>query len=184
MVSGAGLIAAIFTDLVQAVRARGGSDEDIHRLVTPDGKHLMEKIADLIVTTGGITFSRDMRKEGWTLLEPGPKRVIKSVSDLELVGFLKSGEEYIDGEELIRRARQELNADLGQEDAEWLLAHQDQIPKEWRGYFLTFPGTVWQGSRGHRYIPDLYWSDGRWFLHFDWLGYDWSDRARLLRFRK
>src|SRR3989338_249854 len=49
IVSGAGLIAGIGTEIGKAVRERGGTDDDIHRLATPDGASLIGKFADLIV---------------------------------------------------------------------------------------------------------------------------------------
>ena len=48
IVSGAGLIAGIWTEIVKAVRERGGTDDDIHRLATPDGASLIGKVAQLI----------------------------------------------------------------------------------------------------------------------------------------
>jgi len=41
--------------------------------------------------------------------------------------FLKKGETSINGEEILRRARQELNANLGHQDAEWLLQQSVQL---------------------------------------------------------
>jgi hypothetical protein len=48
IVAGAGLVASIFTTLVKKVREKGGTDEDIHRLSTPDGESILEEIADII----------------------------------------------------------------------------------------------------------------------------------------
>ncbi len=124
-------------------------------------------------------FSRDMRKEGWTLIE-NVSRQITSITDPKLVPILKKGETSINGEEMVRRARAELNANLGQEDAEWLLEHQAEIPKEWRSYYLTFPGTVWQGEYGCRFVPCLRWGVAGWCLYFGWLGLDWLSGVRLL----
>lgn len=52
IVSGAGLAADVWTKLVKAVRERGGTDEDIHRLATDDGGTVIAKFADLIVEIG------------------------------------------------------------------------------------------------------------------------------------
>ncbi len=125
------------------------------------------------------TLSRDMRKEGWTLTEK-VSRKIASITDLKLVPILKKGETSINGEEMVRRARKELNANLGQEDAEWLLEHQSEIPKEWRSYYLTFPGTVWRDSFGRRRVTFLHWRGQRWYLDFRWLGHGWCSDDRLL----
>ena len=129
------------------------------------------------------TFLRDMRKEGWTLLENSPRRPI-SVTDLDLVPFLRNGESNIEGEEMLRRARTDLNANYGQEDAEFLLEHQAEIPVEFRKFYLVFPATVWRGSGGGRDVSYLYWDGGRWFLDFGWLGSVWRSGCRLVRPRK
>lgn len=129
------------------------------------------------------TFKRDMRREGWKLLENTSRR-LTSITDLEPVSFLKSGESHINGEEMVRRARIELDADYGQEDAEYLLEHQEEIPVELRDFYLVFTGTVWEDSNGYRCVPCLGWNGGRWYLYFYWLGVGWNDNDRLPRPRK
>ncbi len=126
----------------------------------------------------------DKTKDGWKLLEHTSRR-ITSATDLELVPFLKEREVSTNGEEMVRRARVELNANYGQEDVEWLLKHQDEIPAEFQKYYLVFTGTVWQDSDdGHRIVPCLNWSGGRWRLYFSWLGIGWRSDNRLVRLRK
>ncbi|OGZ43827.1 MAG: hypothetical protein A2719_02575 [Candidatus Ryanbacteria bacterium RIFCSPHIGHO2_01_FULL_45_22] len=126
--------------------------------------------------------NRDMRKEGWKLLEHIP-RSVASVGALELVSFLEEGEGFISGDETVRRARG-LNADYGQEDAEWLLEHQEEIPEEFRKFYLLFPRTVWQGSDGDRRVVCLGWRGRRWDLGFAWLDDGFDSGSRLLRSRK
>lgn len=127
------------------------------------------------------TFKRDMRKEGWMLLENVPCRLN---SIIEGVSFLKGSETSVNGEEMARRARVELDAHYGQEDAEWALENQDKIPAELRKFYLVFPGTIWQDSRGRRPVPGLNWYGDRWLLSFYWLGSVWLSRCRLVRPRK
>ncbi len=128
-------------------------------------------------------FARDMRKEGWKLLEDVP-RSITSIKDLELVPFLKDGESSILGEELVVRAREEFKINYGQHDAEWLLEHQDEIPEEFRKYYLVFTGTVWGDSGGDRYVACLTFYGKRWYLCFYGLAYDFLSYGRLPRPRK
>jgi len=125
-----------------------------------------------------------MSKEGWTLLEDveGPAEI--SAGNLELVPFLKEGERYIEGEELVRRARGELRANLGQRHAEYLLEHQEEIPEEFRKYYLAFPGTVWRDRDGVRYVACLYWRGRRWYPDFYWLARVFASRAGLVRPRE
>ncbi len=128
------------------------------------------------------TFRRDMRKEGWTLLENVPHRLASA--KIGAVSFLKGSESYINGEEMVIRARTEFGANYGQEDAEWLLEHQAEIPVDLQKYYLVFPGTVWQDSRGVRDVPYLDWNGDQWILNFNWLDDDFRSSGRLVRPRR
>lgn len=132
---------------------------------------------------GSVTdnFKRDRRKDGWTLLENQPRRLSSAIDGIT---FLKEGENVINGEEMVRRARMEFEANYGQEDAEWLLDNQGKIPIELRNFYLVFPATSWQDSGGYRLVPDLRWSGRRWILDFRWLRGGWDSDVRLVRPRK
>lgn len=130
------------------------------------------------VVTGN--FKYDKRKDGWTLLENQPRRIS---STIEAVPFLKNGEGSVDGEVIATRAIK-LDANYGQEDAEWLLEHQDMIPVELRNFYLVFPATKWRNPDGSRGVPYLGWSGDRWRLNFIWLVLDFFDDVRLVRPRK
>ena len=54
IVSALGVLTAIITSLVAAVRKHGGDAEDIHRLATPDGELLLDEFARRIVEAGRI----------------------------------------------------------------------------------------------------------------------------------
>lgn len=129
-----------------------------------------------------VFFQRDLRKEeGWELLEGQDEPEPIVVSRFELVPFLKDGEPYIGGEELVRRAREELRANFGQRQAEHFLAHQGQIPEEFRKYYLVFTRTVWRVRDGRRSVPCLCWGGGQWVLRFYWLDRSFDDDYRLVR---
>ena len=126
-------------------------------------------------------FKYDKTKDSWTLLEDASFDGQPFVPDI--VGFLEGNESRVNGEVMKQRAKK-LNANLGQHHAEYLLEHQDLIPKEWRGkFYLTFPGTVWRGRGGDRFVPYLFWLGGEWCLGFDWLGLGWVSYARLVCLR-
>ena len=129
----------------------------------------------------GVTgnFKRDMRKEGWVLLQNQPRRINGVI---EAVSFLES-ESSVKGDVMAARAI-ELDANYGQEDAERLLEHQDKIPAELRSFYLVFPATFWQDPDGRLCVPYLNWVVGRWYLDFFWLGGGWDSRGRLVRPRK
>lgn len=128
-------------------------------------------------------FKRDMSTEGLTLVGNTP-RSLNSVADLDLVTFLKKDEQSISSRELIRRARLEFNANLGQEDAEWLLEHKDEIPEEYENYYLVFMGTRWSTCDGCIHVACLNYVGAQWSLDFNWLDLIHSRRTRLVRSRK
>ncbi len=131
---------------------------------------------------GESRFKRDMAKErGWSIeSDVGFNPAIRSIIELGLANFLNDDEQSVSGEELARRAKL-LNANLGQKHAEWLLDHHEEIPEEWRGIYLVFPGTVWRRPDGIRYVPDLSWHGERWRLGFGWLDSSFRSGGRLLR---
>lgn len=137
-----------------------GSFDSIYQIAM--GKISRKEISAL------VTFSQDMRKKGWALLEDTPQR-ITSARLLELVPFLKGEESSTSVKELIERAK-ELNANYGQRDAEYFLDHQEEIPKEFRDFKLVFTATLWESSDKRQHMPHLYWHggrDGQWGMGFD-----------------
>jgi hypothetical protein len=138
------------------------------------------------------TFRYDFTKGGYELGEDVGEAELFLPSQLELVSFLKRGflikrgEDYISGEELVKRAK-ELKANLGQQQAEYLLEHQEEIPEEWQRYCLVFTGTVWRDRHGDRSVPCLGWDGRRWCLSLHWLEFGWYSEClfcRLLRPRE
>lgn len=166
--------ARVYKALANAVLDAGGTMDDLRRIET-DGE-LRGKVGKLIVGQKPA-FLYDKTKEGWTLISD----VGFQSGEIELVEFLKPGEDQVDGTVMADRAK-ELNANLGQKYAEWMLEHQDRIPAKFRQFYLSFPGTVWRGSGGDRIVPFLYWDGDQWYLSFSWR--DWYSDDRLLRLRK
>lgn len=173
--------------LAHAVDSLKLDDEALDRVLD----RIEELTADIVEEIGKLAkpkpkFLNDRTKDGWELVEDvGLTPAITSPTQLELVSFLKEGESYVNGEVMAKRAI-ELKAAMGQNHAEWLLAHQSEIPKEFRKYYLVFTGTIWRGSDGRRYVPYLYWYDNGWYLGFNCLGIiGWSGGSRrLLRLRE
>jgi hypothetical protein len=132
----------------------------------------------------GHYFTYDRRKDGWELVEDVGFAPPFDISKMELVSFLKNGENYINGEEMVRRGRTELKVNLGQRHAEYLLEHQNEIPKEFRKFYPVFTGTIWRCPDGNRRVACLYWDGRQWVLSFRWLGDDWRSYARLPRLRE
>ena len=128
-------------------------------------------------------FARDMTKKGWELVEDVSEPAKIVIANMETVSFLIGSEPSISGK-LMRQRAVDLGANLGQRQAEFLLEHQEEIPKEFQKFYLVFPGTVWRGARGLFFVPCLGWIGGRWILDFLWLEGGWGGSGRLLRPRK
>ena len=125
----------------------------------------------------------DKRKDGWELLEHAPRRIV-SVADLEPVPFLRQDESSIRGYDLIGRARYELDANLGQEDAEFILEHEAETPESLQSFYLVCTATIWRSPGGGLRVACLYCRGGRWTLRWGWLERDFGLGVRLLRPRK
>jgi hypothetical protein len=95
----------------------------------------------------------------------------------ELTKICESG--YVSGKEMLEKA-DKLGITSGKEDADYLLAHQDQIPEEWRKYYLIFPKYL-QDDDGYGHVAFFYWYGERWVLDFRWLGIDFSSDDRFVR---
>ena len=57
---------------------------------------------------------------------------------------------------------------------DYLLAHTEFIPEEWKGKYVFFWGTIYRNSNGSRCVRYLGWGGGRWGWAAYWLGSDWS----------
>ena len=125
----------------------------------------------------------DKRKEGWELLEHAPRQIV-SAADIEPVPFLRQGESSTRGYDLIGRARYELDANLGQEDAEFILEHEAEIPKSLQSFCLVCTATIWRDPDGSLRVASLYCDGKRWDLYWSWLVLDFGTGDRLLRPRK
>lgn len=126
-------------------------------------------------------FDRDMTKEEkWELLSDTEAK--EGEFKPELVEFLKDGEDYVSGDEMVKRTDSEDCG--GQRTAEAMLREQDKIPQEFRKYYLVFPKTVWRLRLGGRRVAYLHFRGGRWYLGFFWLGNDFGRHCRVVRLGK
>ena len=79
----------------------------------------------------------------------------------------------IEGNKLRKELASEpvLNANV----LDYLLAHPELIPEEWKGKYVFFWGTIYRSSSGDRYVRSLYWGGGAWVWSDRWLGHDLND---------
>ena len=64
---------------------------------------------------------------------------------------------------------------------DYLLAHPELIPEEWKGKAVFFWGTIYRRSDGGLYVRCLYWGGSKWRWHGRWLdnGFNSGNPAAL-----
>lgn len=55
---------------------------------------------------------------------------------------------------------------------DYLLAHPNLIPEEWKGKYVFFWGTIYRDSHGRLYVRYLFWHGSGWDWDYGWLGSD------------
>jgi len=74
----------------------------------------------------------------------------------------------------------ELRKELGKKPVlsanvlDYLLAHPELIPEEWKGKYVFFWGTIYRDSGDDLCVRCLCWDGGGWRWGLSWLGSDWS----------
>jgi hypothetical protein len=99
----------------------------------------------------------------------------------EILGFLKEEDGgSVIGHAMVNRAK-EMNANLGKDDGEHILKHQDEIPVALRGKVVfVFPDWRRPDNPGGAYC--ICWRDDEWVQYWYWLGRgDWDGDDRVLR---
>lgn len=192
MISGAGFIASFIGSLLAAVTELGGSSEDVHRLVNPEGKTLIKQIAQLIVDAGNKA-----RQTFKVKFDTG-----KSLADLVKAGKYSHVNRFITAENfsLDTEGKTEdevfiLHFDriissvqaIAEMDKQGLrpatcthaLAFGAQYQKEQRKYPIIFLGSSWVNFDGDRYFLSLDVDGAKRQLHLRWYGNDWNKRYRF-----
>ena len=100
--------------------------------------------------------------EGWTVeehkkggkLEWNPKNISLYLSENQRNGLIK-------GNELHKELKDKpiLNANV----LDYLLAHPELIPEEWKGKYVFFWGTIYRDSVSDLDVRCLCWGGGRWY---------------------
>ena len=57
---------------------------------------------------------------------------------------------------------------------DFLLAHPEFIPEEWKGKYIFFWGTIYRDAAGDLVVRYLIWIGGRWYWFCCWLGLAWG----------
>ena len=190
-----GTVFQIWKAITDAVLERGGSDDDVRRILT--SKKFLATIVDAIMETGKklaaafrLTVNYDLSVEDmvklgkydWTNSDITSEhfpvtRQGKSEVEVELVHF----DRVMSSNDVLRELDKQgyRPADLRE-----LLDFGAAYPEEQRKYPIAALGSVWQLPNGRRRVADLVGSAGYRGLGLDWLEDDWNEFWRFLAVRK
>ena len=87
----------------------------------------------------------------------------------DILGFLRGDEKYVKGDVMVARAK-EMDANLGEEDARYILEHQDEIPVALRDK-VAFVFTYWRHPDGPEHVCFVCWFCNRWVKDWRWLSW-------------
>lgn len=112
--------------------------------------------------------------EGWKVEEhqKGGQLVWCSEKVKLYLSPTQEGSSYIGGNKLRKELKRErvMNANL----LDYLLSHQELIPKSWKGQALFFWGTIYRNSGDRLCVRYLFFLEGRWYWDYSWLGLSWD----------
>lgn len=105
----------------------------------------------------------------------------------DILGFLREDEMFVVGQTMIERAI-EMDAHRGEDDAQYLLDNQEDIPVSLRGKVMFVFTDLLRNDRFGMvtYVLYVVWDEDsrQWGLGGHWHGGDWNDEFRVLRRRK
>ena len=128
--------------------------------------------------SGVNLFRKKVMERGFLSVPTATKPV--PIGDLELVPICEGYETWFSGEELLMRA-QEVGADLGQDQVEYMLERRDEFPEGWELFSLEFPGVVRRDHGNSLYYLFFYRRNGEWSFDFTLLDSRHPASGRLVR---
>ncbi len=178
-VTGLGLGLGMLTLADQVRKEMGVSDELFHRLTTEDGRQDWKKLFTGMQEDDGKKHVIDCDAnpfvpEGWEVIEHrkgGEFQWDPTKVELYLCDEQKS--EWIKGNELRKKleGKPVLNACV----LDYLHAHPELIPNEWKGKYIFFWGTIYRFQDGRLSVRSLGLCADRWSRLASWLGDRWYD---------
>jgi len=132
---------------------------------------LLEKLLDLFRKNDskGIETIRDIHYDFQ----------VADIKDFCLHNLLKESEESIEGEMFLARA-DEIGNPAGEDELDWLLANQEQIPKEWQKRRIILTGYIMDTEFGWGLPYCLFFINGQWHRDHRWLFRGFTKNDRLL----
>jgi hypothetical protein len=83
-------------------------------------------------------------------------------------------DDYIKGEVLVERMK---GKGLSANVLDYLLAHPESIPEDWKGKWVYFWGTIYRNADGYLYVRFLCWRGVGWGWDYFWLGSAFGGRS-------
>lgn len=163
--------------LVDALEANNWSADDLTKLgqAKPEQHKAMRDVlngrAKIVYPQHLIDCdAKPFMPNGWTVdkhWETGQLEWNPSKIELYLSRNQQSGK-VIEGNKLRKElaSQQVLNANV----LDYLLAHTDLIPEEWKGKYVFFWGTIYRSADDKLCVRCLYWDGGQWYWLCRWLG--------------
>jgi len=194
IVSAAGLLTGIFSRMMAEVRKKGGSDEHIHRLTTPEADTIWPQIADLIVGSARRVFKVvvDYTKTLKQMIHAGNYDWVNP--DINEMNFKVEGQGKQEKEiVLFHFGRYISSGDAIAEMAkagycpaqiQELLALGAANPELQKQFPIVALGSAWQNPDGNRGVTYLFWSVRERDLDLSWFEFDWDEDYRFAAVRK
>jgi hypothetical protein len=194
IVSGVGVFVGLITELDKRVRVKGGTNEDWHRLVKPEGEDILDQIATLIARGAlrdlyPVEIQRAALKE---LIQLGHHDWVNSditsehfpLDDSQFGKFdlvLVHLNRVASTEEVL--AHLDAN-DLAPAKIGHLLAFGAKYPNVQREFPIIARGSSWVLRLDYRLVPYLVCDGVGRGLGLSYCGIGWLDRCRFLALRK
>jgi hypothetical protein len=195
----AGLLMNIIIGLVKTVQDKGGTDDDIRRLASEEGRDLLGKIADLIIEAGrkardifqlAVDYGRKLEDAiaaghyDWVnenITEANFPLGTEERGKKKLSTKLFHFDRIVESKEAIREMEKEGYRPPSLREG---LAFSEANPELQRQFPIVILGSVWVGGgRGPR-VPMLYGGSARRGLYLFCLGGKWGSGSRFLAVRK
>ncbi len=151
---------------------------DTLRSVAHLQKELGDDLFNAVVSSDNTAVVREFAK---TLANVLPTTMTLGGRVYDLLGFLRGDEKSVRSTTMVERVK-EMNANLGQDDGQHLLDHQDEIPVVLRGK-VVFVFTDWRHPGVSEHVACVVWGGDsrRWVQDWNWLVYGWGGNGRVLR---
>jgi hypothetical protein len=190
-------VSAVLQSLIDKLRQRGQSEDDILRVVDEQGDGLLEKIADAITENTRkprdgfpVVVNYDLPLE--EAIDAGEYQGVHGSITSQNFPSTRHGQAEL---EIIlmrfdrRMTSEEVLGELGKEglrpaELPEFLAFGAKYPEVQREFSVVGLGSVWQDRKGYRNVPCLYTaSEGR-YLDLHWWDDGWYSYSRFAAIRK